>query len=443
MKLNIKLAGPSPKRTFEGAHSSRISPLAELRRRVLTCLLWEDTFYEKGSTIAGEMQVLIQKVDPEDVYWLAVEAREAMYLRHVPLFLLRELARQKGAGPLVAQGLERVIQRPDELAEYLAIYWQEQEDPQKEPLSAGSKRGLAAAFRKFDAPTLAKYERDGAYKLRDVLRLTHPKPQDEGVSLTWKQVVARSLSAPDTWEVALSKGADKKETFERLLSERKLGGLAFLRNLRNMVEAGVNPSLMRERFAGPFPKVLPFRFIAALRHAPAFAEEINTAMLNAAATLPKMGGSTILLVDVSGSMNHTLSLKSDLSRLDAASALAVLVREVASSCRVFTFSQRLVEVENFRGLPLLRGIGDSQARSSTFLGAAIKGLPEKADRYIIITDEQSEDPIPSRPPSGRGYIINVAPHATGVGYGGWLHINGWSERVLDFILELEAGESAK
>jgi len=41
------------------------------------------------------------------------------------------------------------------------------------------KKGLAAAFGKFDAYSLAKYNSDGAaIKLRDVLFLTHAKPKE-------------------------------------------------------------------------------------------------------------------------------------------------------------------------------------------------------------------------------------------------------------------------
>jgi len=75
-----------------------------------------------------------------------------MQLRHAPLFLVRELARRKGAGPFVAETLEDVIQRADELGEFVALYWKEK----KQPLSAGVKRGLARAFTKFDAYQLCE-----------------------------------------------------------------------------------------------------------------------------------------------------------------------------------------------------------------------------------------------------------------------------------------------
>lgn len=434
-RMNVSASGPSVV-THEGAPAMRIRPLQDLRRSVLSALLWENTFYEKGSDLAQRIRALVPVIPSVDVAALAVEARDRMYLRHVPLFLARELARIKGNGTIVADTIARIVQRPDELTEYLAMYWHGQADAEKEPLSAGSKRGLARAFGKFKAETLAKYDRDNVVKLRDVLRLTHAKPKDSEQSATWKQVVTRTLPTPDTWEVALSAGANKRETFQRLLIEQKLGGLAFLRNLRNMIEAQVNPALVRERFAGRFDKVLPFRFVAALRHAPGFAAELNDAMLRVTAELPRLGGRTVVLVDVSGSMDDALSAKSEMKRMDVAAGLAVLVRELCQDCRVFTFSSALVEVPAYRGLPMVSAILQSQPHGSTFLGRAIGALPCSYDRLIVVTDEQSHDRTPA--PTGRGYMINVASYKNGVGYGPWTHIDGWSERVLDFVRELEA-----
>ena len=37
----------------------------------------------------------------------------------------------------------------------------------------------------------------------------------------------------------------------------------------------------------------------------------------------------------------------------------------------------------------------------------------------------------------KGYVINVAAYQRGIGYGKWNHIDGWSEAVFDYIVELE------
>src|SRR3984885_15049832 len=235
------------KRTHEGAPAKQISAEQELRRSVLACMLWEDEFYEDGVAIAGRIRELVPKVDAEKVAELAVEARTAMKLRHAPLLLVREMARHATHRGLVAETMAAVIQGADELAEFVAIYWKDG----RAPLSGQVKKGLAAAFPKFDEYALAKYDRAGAVRLRDVLFLCHAKPANEAQAALWKRLVDNELATPDTWEVALSaagrgEGADgkrevaKREVWERLLVDRKLGALALLRNLRNLHQAGAS-----------------------------------------------------------------------------------------------------------------------------------------------------------------------------------------------------------
>src|SRR6201997_70147 len=301
-RLNILKLGhlASTLRTHEGAPARRISPELQLRRSVLACLLWESQFYEDGVAIAGRIAELVPKVEAERVASLAVEAREAMKLRHAPLLLVREMARHKTHRTLVAETLARVIQRADELAEFMAIYWQNG----RAPLSAQVKKGLAAAFTKFDEYALAKYDRAGSVKLRDVLFLCHAKPRDEAQATLWKRLIAGELTPPDAWEVALSSGAHKCEAWERLLAERKLGALALLRNLRNMKDAGVREELVLEALRGmKTDRVLPFRFLAAARYAPQWEEALEQAMFRSLAGREKLAGRTVLLIDTSGSMD--------------------------------------------------------------------------------------------------------------------------------------------
>src|SRR5262245_15718172 len=230
-------------RTHEGAKARAFAPEQELRRALMNCMLWEDQFYEDGVSIAEHIGALVPKAAAEKVAAMAVEAREDMKLRHAPLLIVREMARHETHRGLVADTLERIVQRPDELTEFLAIYWADALGPmqqrKKAAVSAQAKKGLARAFAKFDAYQLAKYNRDGAVRLRDVLFITHAKPKDAAQEKVWKELIDGTLQSADTWEVSLSGGADKKETFERLIAEKKLGALALLRNLRGMQVAGV------------------------------------------------------------------------------------------------------------------------------------------------------------------------------------------------------------
>jgi 60 kDa SS-A/Ro ribonucleoprotein len=436
-RLNMLNLNFAP-RTHEGASARHISPELQLRRSVLACLLWESQFYEDGIEIAGRIAELVPKVAAEKVAALAVEAREQMKLRHAPLLLVREMARHKTHRALVADTLARVIQRADELAEFVAIYWKDG----RVPLSGQVKKGLAAAFPKFDEYALAKYDRGGPIKLRDVLFLCHAKPRDAAQAGVWKKLIWGRLNAPDTWEVALSSGADKREAWQRLLAENKLGGLALLRNLRNMREAGVEEELVLSALRSMnAARVLPFRFLAAARYAPQWEETLEHTMLKCIAGQEKLAGKTVVLVDVSGSMTAPLSRRSEMQRTDAAYGLAVLLREIGEKVAVFSFSDDLVEVPARHGFALRDAIDASQRHNSTQLGKAVEGLnqKEKYDRLIVITDEQAHDKVPAA--HGKGYVINVASFKNGVGYGKWTHIDGWSESVVDYIRTLEQTES--
>jgi len=433
-RLNI-LKIPNPwgtTRTHEGAPAQNISSELQLRRSVLACLLWEDQFYEDGVEIAGRIQSLVSKVSAEKVAALALEARGEMKLRHVPLLLVREMARLKTHRELVSQTLAQVIQRADELAEFVAIYWKDG----KVPLSAQTKKGLAKTFHKFDEYQLAKYDRNGPIRLRDVLFLCHAKPRDVQQAALWRRLIEGELQTPDTWEVALSSGADKRDAWERLLRERKLGALALLRNLRNMKQAGVDESLVLGGIdAMNTGRVLPFRFLAAARYVPQWEEALERAMLSSLTEQEKLPGRTVLLVDISGSMTAALSRRSEMLRTDAAYGLAVLLREICEKVAIFTFSDDLAEVPPRRGFALRDALHASQPHNGTYLGRALEKIREKYDRILVITDEQTHDRVPG--PQGRGYVINVASNKNGVGYGAWMHIDGWSEAVVEYIRALE------
>lgn len=459
-KINVPR---TPIYTHEGAKAKHINPELQLRRSVMACLLWEKQFYEDGQDIAARITSLIPHVSPQKCADIAVEARTKMKLRHAPLLIVREMARLSEHKGLVAGVLETIIQRADELSEFVAMYWKDK----KQPLSGQVKKGLARAFQKFDAYQLAKYDRDGKVKLRDVLFLSHAKPKDAEQEAVWKKLVDGTLEPPDTWEVGLSSGKSKKETWERLLRENKLGAMALLRNLRNFQRDEVDENLVLNGLKNAkVARILPFRFIAAARYAPQWEPQIEGAMLKCLTIQAKLPGHTVLLLDVSGSMDTRISDRSEITRLDAACGVAMLAREICDKVDIFTFSMKLIQVPARHGFALRDAIVNSQEHSGTPLGLAVKSIYAdksfiqnevnfgpygnqvvggykgqwlRPDRLIVITDEQSHDSVPD--PQGKGYMINVASYKNGVGYGPWTHIDGWSEAVVDYIRQYEKGLS--
>lgn len=422
--------------THEGASVPAITAEKQLNRVVLASMLWENEFYVDGVSNAKVIANLITKVAPEKVAALARKAREDMKLRHVPLHLLRELAR---VGKLKADDLTAVIQRPDEMAEFVSLYWKEK----REPLSNQVKRGLANAFHKFNEYALAKWDKNSAaVRLRDVMFLAHPKPQNAAQADLFKRIAADELKTPDTWETELSSGANKGETFTRLMREKKLGALAFLRNLRNMVQSGVDESLIRSYAKSVnTDRVLPFRFLAAARIVPQFEDMLEEMMLRSLESHEKLPGKTVLLIDVSGSMfGAKVSAKSDLDRFDAAAALAILAREICEEVEIYSFSYDAVRVASRRGFALVEAIRRSQDHGGTATGKAVSSINAntKYDRLIVFTDEQSNDRVPN--PKGKGYVINVASYENGINSSAWTTITGMSEAVIDYIAQSEKSD---
>ena len=443
---------PRPRiHTHEGAPAVHINHEQQLRRLSLATLLLESEFYVDGKTIAQQIADTIPHVKPERIASLAVEAREKQKLRHLPLLLVRELARYKTKngkplGSLVGDTLERVVQRPDELNEFLALYWREK----RQPLSAQVKKGLQRAFAKFDAYQLRKWDRESTIKLRDVMFLVHPKPSGE-LAEVYKELASRETKAVNTWETKLSAGEGKKTDEQKqvvwteMLREKNLGALALLRNLRNMIEANVDLDLIREALEHiKVERVLPFRFIAAARYAPKLEPELGRAMLKCLTVQQKLQGWTVLLIDVSGSMEAAISGKSEITRMDAACGVAMLAREICEEVDVLTFSDRVAEVPPRHAFALRDAIVSSQPHSGTQLGEAMRyvnGL-RKCDRVIVLTDEQSHTAVPN-PAASKAYMVNVASYKNGVGYGhGWEHIDGWSEAIIDYVRELESAQLA-
>lgn len=430
--------------THEGAAVYKLTPTQELRRTVLANLLWEDNFYEDGVDNVTRLKQIAAKVDKDVVGELAIEARNVHGLRHVPLVLLLDLIKRGGNG--VASIIDRTISRVDEITELAALYWAD--NPNKD-FSHQMKKGLKNSFNKFNEYQFAKYNRDKDVKLKDVLFLVHPHPKDEAQQEIFNKIATDTLAVPDTWEVALSGGADKKETFERLISEGKLGYLALLRNLRNMELVQVdrklvtNAILARKNANG----VLPFQFLSAMKHAPAYVGALEEAMLANLADAPKLKGHTIVIVDVSGSMQQHMSGKSELTREEVAAAVAMIVREVSESVSIYANGTTTKYVQPLRGIALQKAIKNSGAgHSGIELTPATKYAKahetKPADRVIVITDGQDtgrglDAPEHALRLGKKNYIINVAAYRTGIGYGPWINIDGFSEAVVKYIQEYE------
>ncbi|MBD2201717.1 TROVE domain-containing protein [Calothrix sp. FACHB-1219] len=490
---------------------------ALLRRAVLTCVLW-DLAYESAEDNTNNIKDLIPKVAPQKVFDIAVEAREKQGLRHVPLLIAREMARLNTHKHLVGKLLPRIITRADMILDFLALYWADNYSPKevlwdkdvlwrkdvinrktqqvihkkgdirykkgevrykkgqsiRKTISKQVAIGLKACLKnpKFNEYSFGKYDSSrGAIKFRDVMHLVRPKAE-QGRQELHNKILSRTLAIPDTWETQLSAGKDKKETFTRLIEENKLGAMAFLRNLRNMVQSGVDYSVIRKGFETiKSSMLLPIDFVRAYKVCPQFSREIEDMMYRCYKDIAKLKGHSIFIVDVSGSMSYAkISDKSDMRRLDVAATMAMFAVERCEKVDIYvtagndgnrkhktrkivldTKVEDGIQAISMRGFCLLETIVssiDMMGGGGIFTKQCLDYIRKKEqstpDRIMVFCDSQDVDyrydkNILPEPFGKNNYIVDVESHKNGINYEGvWTaEINGWSPKFIDYIAAYE------
>ncbi|MGI4883530.1 MAG: TROVE domain-containing protein [Janthinobacterium lividum] len=482
----------------EGAPAFALTPQLELYAAVATAAL-SDQFYETAATRLQRLRALVAQNEPRFVAQLAVYAREQLHLRSVPLVLAVELARVHNGDHTVARLVARVVARADEITELLAYYAAANARTGRKTLGRLSKqvqRGLAEAFNRFDAYQLAKYDRAGAVRLRDALFLVHPSAKNAAQQAVFDQLVRGELPTPYTWETELSAvgqqafatEADRqtavRTAWETLVASGKLGYMALLRNLRNLLEANVSAETMAQVCATladgravARSQQLPLRFLAAYRevkavpsgHTAAALGALEAALAHSAANLRGFGPATRVLVacDVSSSMQKPISPRSKVLLYDVSLVLGMLLQSRCQNVVTGMFGDVWKRVALPRG-PVLRNVEEFYRREgevgySTNGHLVVQDLRQRRevfDKVMIFTDVQlwnSQWDGNSLAQEWALYRRTVAPRAclylfdlAGLGTAplevrpadGVFLIAGWSDKVFDVLGALENGGSA-
>jgi len=495
----------------EGEVAYKLSPELELYATVCTASL-QNKFYEKADDTLNRVKALIKKVSPDFVAKLAVYAREQMYLRSIPLVLVVELNKHLSDRKIIEPLTERVIQRADEITEILAYYQAanpqniREVNGQKKKLGKLSKslsRGIAKAFNKFDEYSLAKYNRKGDVNLRDALFLTHAKPKDKEQEALFKKLVEDKLETPYTWEVELSsakeKGKTKTQVWEELIASNKLGYMALLRNLRNILQAEVSKESiikvaerLSDKDAVKKSKQLPFRFLSAYKelnnsgrsryHYDNDSEPINSpyvsmildaledAIAVSAENVPGFGYDTSVLIasDVSGSMQTPVSPKSKVLMYDIGLTLSMVLQSKCKAVQTGIFGDSF-KIKHMPKTSILANVQklyeiEGEVGYSTNGYKVIEHLNntnQSVDKIMIFTDCQMWNSDSWRSdnssfksewskykkanPNAKLYLFDLQ------GYGNTplsvqeqdVHlIAGWSEKVFSVLSALEEGKDA-
>ena len=222
-----------------GGEAHRMTDELELVTMLLTSFL-DHKFYRNAGGAAKRITELVAKIaDKQFVAKAAIYARREAGMRSVSHLVAGEIAHFVKGTEWSKRFFDRVVRRPDDVLEILAYSMA----VHGKPLPNSLKKGLGQALARFDGYQLAKYRGgSGEVKLVDAVNLLHP-PHTEALG----ELIAGTLGSADTWETKLTaagqtastendKDARKSAAWAELISSRKIGYFALLRNLRNILE---------------------------------------------------------------------------------------------------------------------------------------------------------------------------------------------------------------
>lgn len=459
---------------YEGGEAfSPKSPEMGLYKAVINNLL-EDSYYEEDTDALDRVIRRFDKCADEDDTFplkLATFARQEMYLRDISQVLLVLSANDDRTKQYVRHFAPKIIDRADEPCTVVAIQLELFDKPIPKPL----KKGINDSLHHFDEYEFSKYDSSRRQvNLKDVLNLCHPKPRDEEHEEIFERLMKGDLdgndvdplSPPETWEVVISERGNTKEAWIDVLPE--MGMFAKIRNLRNMIEAGVDSEQIFDEDDLEYvreSKLFPFRFYQSYRAIKdagirdEYAEDwLSEAVEVSAENLPDELANTHVAVDTSGSMNSAMSNRSTLRCVDISTLFGAVLWKKGADLSAFADDwERINPHHDAPVFSVMEEIKNAPVGGSTNGWKVPNGLREEGDdvdRIVLLTDMVMWDSTTSRFHTGKSfkecfqeYRNEVNPEANLYSidlqsYGdlstpeemeGVYNISGWNEKVIDFV----------
>ena len=451
-RYNVKAKTTTPVVTnHQGGQGYQYDSKIELVSILATGL--DNKYYEKLGEREQRFADVIAEVAKQDKTFAAkaiVYARSVMGQRTVTHFGAVELAKVLSGDNLGARFFSKrarkansggVIYRLDDMLEIAACYQARNSGKQ---LSNAIKKGFKLALESADEYELAKYQaKNRDLSLVDIVNLVHPKPSDKMVPVFAKlmkgelkqfntvedkntkagqEVAAKVKSGEITQEQATEElNSAKEDNFAELIETRKIGYLALLRNLRNILKTGAKTELIDDacelltdakliKQSLVFPHQIDLALEIMLDEfgttAISFVKALNTAyelaIPNLTALFPT--GRTAVVFDSSGSMSSQIQLANRHSGSEAAIAKAALIAATLAKgigADVFHFADYCQEIK-FNPLDSVNTLKKQflDKQGSVGYGTAFAGIMKtlngKYDRVFVISDMQGADMVDSK-----------------------------------------------
>jgi 60 kDa SS-A/Ro ribonucleoprotein len=331
-------------------------------------------------------------------------------------------------------------------------------------------------------------------KLKDALFLVHPKAKNEAQQVLFDKIVKDELKAPYTWEVELSvlgqqkfdtlelKQAAFRAKWEELIFSNKMGYMAVLRNLRNILEAEVSKEALNKvceylssAKAVANSKQLPFRFLSAYRElkqlkngrAGKVLQALEEAVLQSAVNIAGYDDNTkvVIAADVSGSMQKAISAKSKVQNYDIGLMLAMLLQNRCENVITGMFGDKW-KVISVPKKNILSNVDEFHRREgevgySTNGYLVVKDLLQRnkvVDKVMLFTDCQlwnsnngSENianlwkQYKKMAPGAKLYLFDLAGYGNvplNVQRDDVFLVAGWSDKIFNVLRAIEEGSNA-
>lgn len=392
-----------------GGEAYTQSAKVELASLVLSSML-KDRFHAKADEDLARARALVQQLAKDgDALFAAkaaIYARRVHGLRSITHVIAGEIARVCQGKEWGKRFFDQVVFRPDDTCEILGYYCATYG---RAKIPNAMRRGLGMALRRFEAYSLSKWSGgSGNLKLVDVVNLCRPKATEHLTAL-----MKGTLAPADTWERALSGAGQvaaslgdegnpdklKADEWRRLLSEKKLPYFACLRNIRNIVEQAPDcvelaSALLTNPEAVQKSKVFPFQFGTAAEALAGITGPGSRAAIEAVinacdlslANVPTFDGSTLIVVDASGSMTS-----GEKPPIKIAALFAAALYRSNKNADFMLFSDSAAYA-NFGGdqrvLYLASAIFNACKSGGTNFHAIFQTANRAYDRIVILSDMQ-------------------------------------------------------
>ena len=461
-KFNLTLKEPKTLTTnLAGGHAYTQSHELELISIFLTSFV-SDQFYRSSNDTLDRIKQLLGKVDPKFAAKAAIFARDKFGMRSITHALAGELTSRVSGQEWSKDFYDKVVVRVDDMTEIMSYYLDNKTDKIKPKFPNSLKKGFASAFNRFDSYQLAKYKSENKeVKLIDIVNLVHPIPTPSNKEALSKLVLG-DLKSTDTWESKLSKaGQDasnseelsqlKSDAWGELLTTKKIGYFALLRNLRNIINqspqfVGLACDMLVDENLIKSSRILPFRFSTAYEEISKLGSSSDVRMVMtalhqaldiSAINVPKFDGDTLVVLDVSGSMSGRPSEIASLfgAMLAKSNNCDVMTFATSASYKAYNPMDSILTIRNG-----FRFAGGGTNFKDIFLKAN-----KKYDNIIILSDLQGW--IGNTTPASEFNLykkkFNCNPHVFSwdlAGYGSLqlpesqvYCLSGFSEKVFDII----------